>query len=151
MNGRKHVLATSRLAVLAMSITVLIVGTNARGDDQAVWSQHRGNAGSTGVSADTSVKPPLRMVWSYRCDSDTTGDAGAGLTVAGGKVFCNMAMTRSILALDAETGAFCWEFFHRDVHYTHTSTFAAGKLLVWLRTLGRSRLLALVADTGELV
>ncbi|MCA9222877.1 MAG: PQQ-like beta-propeller repeat protein, partial [Planctomycetales bacterium] len=62
-----------------------------------------------------------------------------------------MAMTRSILALDAETGAFCWEFFHRDVHYMQTSSFADGKLLVWLRSLGRSRLVALDADTGELV
>jgi outer membrane protein assembly factor BamB len=116
-----------------------------------VWPQHRGNAGSTGVSTDGAVKPPLRLVWSYRCDSDTTGDAGAGLTVAGGKVFCNMEMTKSILALDAETGAFCWEFFHTDVHYQQTSSFADGKLFVWLRGYGRSTLVALDAETGQTV
>ncbi len=113
------------------------------------WPQHRGNAGGTGVSPDASVKPPLKLVWSYRCDSDTTGDAGAGLTVGGGKVFCNMEMTKSILALDAETGKFCWEFSDRFVHYTQTSSCADGKLFVWLRYSRHSRLVALDVETGK--
>ncbi|MHC4914195.1 MAG: outer membrane protein assembly factor BamB family protein [Planctomycetota bacterium] len=115
------------------------------------WPQHRGNAGGTGVSPDESVKPPLKLLWSYRCDSDTTGDAGAGLTVGGGKVFCNMEMTKSILALDADTGAFCWEFSNRFVHYTQTSSYADGKLFVWLRYSRNSTLVALDADTGKTV
>lgn len=138
------------LTVLA-TLAGLSCGAFVVAEDQSTWSQHRGNAGSTGVSADASVKPPLRMVWSYRCDSDTTGDAGSGLTVGAGKVFCNMAMTRSILAIDAESGAFCWEFFHRDVHYMQTSSFADGKLLVWLRRAGRSKVVALDADNGSVV
>ncbi len=132
-----------------MAIFALCSVVNAQ--DPSTWSQHRGNAGSTGVSADDSVKPPLRMVWSYRCDSDTAGDAGAGLTVGGGKVFCNMAMTRSVLSLDAKTGAFCWEFFHHDVHYMQTSSYDDGKLFVWLRGYGRSALVALNADTGKII
>lgn len=115
----------------------------------STWSQHRGNAGGTGVSTDPSVKPPLRLVWSYRCDSDTSGDAGAGLTVGGGKVFCNMQMTRSILTLDADTGAFCWEFTNNATHYQQTSSYADGRLYVWLRGYGRSSLIALDAQTGK--
>src|SRR5690606_19719147 len=117
-------------SLLALPASVLA------GPEVSAWPQHRGNAGATGVSRDESVKPPLRMVWSYRCDSDTTGDAGAGLTVAGGKVFCNMIMTHSILTLDAETGGFCWEFTHPDMHYQQTSSYADGRLLVWLHRLG---------------
>ena len=68
------------------------------------WPCFKGNPGFTGVSPDTSVKPPLKLLWSYRTDSDTSGDAGAGSTVAGGKVFLPMAKGGSILALDAHTG-----------------------------------------------
>src|SRR5688572_21166853 len=117
----------------------------ASGDQQAIWPQHRGNASGTGVSSDDTVKPPLRLVWSYRADSDTSGDAGAGLTVGGGKVFCNLEMTDSILALDAHSGAFCWEFKNSFVHYQQTSSYADGRLFVWLRGAGRCMLVALDA------
>jgi outer membrane protein assembly factor BamB len=137
---------TALLVVLAATALAGENETRPRGPE---WPQHRGNAGGTGVSADASVKPPLKLVWSYRCDSDTTGDAGAGLTVGGGKVFCNMEMTKSILALDAETGAFCWEFSDRFVHYTQTSSYADGKLFVWLRYSRHSRVVALDAKTGK--
>ncbi len=118
------------ITIFTVTLGVWLISTNVFGAENSTWPQHRGNSGSTGVSADESVKPPLKLAWSYRCDSDTTGDAGAGLTVAGGKVFCNMAMTRSVLALDALTGAFAWECFHHDVHYMQTSSYADGKLFV---------------------
>jgi outer membrane protein assembly factor BamB len=138
------------MKIVVLAAYVLIAGASAIGQEGgSTWPQHRGSPGSTGVSGDNSVRPPLRLKWSYRCDSDTTGDAGAGLTVAGGKVFCNMVMTRSILALDAETGAFAWEYFHNDVHYQQTSSYADGKLFVWLRGYGRSTLVALDAATGK--
>ncbi|MGE3803225.1 MAG: PQQ-binding-like beta-propeller repeat protein [Gemmataceae bacterium] len=133
----------------AMAIICLLASVTHGAETGSTWPQHRGNAGSTGVSLDGSIKPPLRLVWSYRCDSDTSGDAGAGLTVAGRLVFCNMEMTRSIVALDAETGAFRWEFADNDVHYQQTSSYVDGKLLVWLHGFGRSKLVALDAATGK--
>jgi outer membrane protein assembly factor BamB len=58
-------------------------------------------------------------------------------------------MTKSVLALDAATGRFCWEYFHKDMHYQQTSACAEGKVFVWLRAWGRSTLTALDAETGE--
>ena len=84
-----HKLSTGFLTA-AVFLTLLVVAT--AGEEASLWPQHRGNSGSTGVSSDESLKPPFKLVWSYRCDSDTTGDAGAGLTVGGGKVYCNMAL-----------------------------------------------------------
>jgi outer membrane protein assembly factor BamB len=136
-----------------MRLLALVLGllpaSLAAAEKGSIWPQHRGNPGSTGVSPDALIKPPLRLVWSYRCDSDTSGDAGAGLTVGGGLVFGNMEMTRSILALDAETGAFRWEYTHIDVHYQQTSSYADGRLFVWLRGNGRSTLVALDTNTGK--
>lgn len=51
-----------------------------------------------------------------------------------------------ILALDAETGRFCREYAHRDVHYQQTSTFADRRLFVWLRGYGRSTIAAQRVD-----
>lgn len=114
----------------------------------AEWTQYRGE-GATGVSPDASIKPPLKLMWSYRCDSDTSGDACAGSTVAEGKVFTNMAMQRSTLALDAGTGDYCWEYSHRDLDPHTASTCAEGKLFVWAAAYGRSTLVALDVATGK--
>lgn len=73
------------------------------------WPQLKGNSGFTGLSTDDSVKPPLKLVWSYRLDGDASGDAGAGVIVAGGKVFVPVANSHSIVSLDADNGHFCWE------------------------------------------
>src|SRR5207237_622523 len=62
------------------------------------WPAYKGNAGLSGVSADDSIRPPFKLLWSYRLDGDASSDAGAGVTVAGGKVFVNVHNTRSILA-----------------------------------------------------
>src|SRR5262249_48632661 len=61
------------------------------------WPAYKGDAGLSGVSADDSIRPPFKLVWSYRLDGDASSDAGAGVTVAGGKVFVNVSNTRSIL------------------------------------------------------
>ena len=74
------------------------------------WPQLKGNSGFSGLSADDSVKPPLKLLWSYRLDGDASGDAGAGVIVAGGKVFASVANSHSIVALDAHTGRFRWEY-----------------------------------------
>jgi len=43
------------------------------------WPQLKGNSGFTGLSPDDSVKPPLKLVWSYGLDGDASGEAGAGV------------------------------------------------------------------------
>ena len=113
------------------------------------WPQYRGGDGSSGVSPDDSVKPPLKLVWSYRCDSDTSGDACAGSIVAGGKLFTPMAMGKYVLALDALTGRYLWEYGHRDLDPHTTCSYADGKLFVWAHAFGRSTLIALDAATGK--
>src|SRR5690348_13672041 len=97
------------------------------------WPAYKGNAGLTGVSADDSIRPPFKLAWSYRLDGDASSDAGAGVTVAGGKVFVNVHNTRSILALDAATGRFAWEYREAAVGYMTVPTYADGRLYLWLR------------------
>jgi len=129
---------------VVLATTVALAGENGK----AEWPNHRG-AGSAGVSPDTSVKPPLELLWSYRCDSDTSGDACAGPTVGGGMIFTPMAMGRCILALEAHTGRYLWEYPHRDLD-THTAqTYSDGKLFVWTKAYGRSTLVVLNAKTGK--
>lgn len=113
------------------------------------WPQYRGNAGFTGVSTDDTVKPPLKLAWTYRLDGDASGDAGAGVIVGGGKVFVPIHNTRSVLALDARHGRFLWEF--RDVanSYRSVPTYDAGRVFIWQR--GRAKefvIAALDATTG---
>src|SRR6478735_6221464 len=81
------------------------------------WPAYRGDAGLSGVSSDQTIRPPFKLVWSYRLDGDASSDAGAGVTVAGGKVFVNVQNTRSILALDARTGRFAWEYKDTPIGY----------------------------------
>ncbi|MHC4914749.1 MAG: outer membrane protein assembly factor BamB family protein [Planctomycetota bacterium] len=137
-----------RAAIVTVVATLAVTACSAE-PAQSEWPQYRGDAGNTGVSPDTSVKPPLKLVWSYRCDSDTSGDACAGPTVAGGKIFTPMAMGRYILALDAHTGKYLWEYRHRDLDTHAATSYADGMLFVWSHYYGRSTLIALNAETGE--
>ena len=84
-------------------------GSPSESQDLREWPQIKGNSGFTGLSTDNSVKPPLKLLWSYRLDGDASGDAGSGVIVAGGKVFVCVASTHSVVALDAHSGRFCWE------------------------------------------
>ena len=117
------------------------------------WPQLKGNSGFTGLSPDDSVKPPLKLVWSYRLDGDASGDAGAGVIVAGGKVFVPVANSHSIVALDAESGRFCWE--HRDesigqigyLGHAPVPAYHKGRVILWQRRKS-SGVMALDAETG---
>ena len=40
------------------------------------WPGYKGNAGLTGLSRDDSIRPPFKLVWSYRLDGDASSDAG---------------------------------------------------------------------------
>lgn len=121
---------------------------------QSEWPQLKGNSGFTGLSPDDSVKPPLKLLWSYRLDGDASGDAGAGVIVAGGKVFVPVANSHSIVALDAENGRFCWEYRDQEVGWDgylgHTTvpSYDNGRLIFWQR-LKSSGVIALDAETGE--
>jgi formylglycine-generating enzyme required for sulfatase activity/outer membrane protein assembly factor BamB len=89
----------------------------------------------------------LKLLWSYRADGDTSNDAMAGVTVAGRKVFVPVSSTQSILALDADTGRFLWEF--RDSRYAaDPTTYHEGRLYVWMRR-GKNELVALEASDGK--
>lgn len=113
------------------------------------WPAYKGNAGLTGVSSDDSIRPPFKLVWTYRLDGDASSDAGAGVTVAGGKVFINVHNTRSIVALDARTGRFAWEYSDTPIGYMTAPTYADGRLLLWQRHFKKSALVVLDAGTGK--
>jgi outer membrane protein assembly factor BamB len=115
------------------------------------WPQYRGNAGFTGVSADNSVKPPLKLVWSYRLDGDASSDAGAGVTVAGGKVFANVHNTRSIVALNASSGRFEWEYKQSAVGYRNVPTYSNGRLILWQRQPKKHAIIVLDSADGKLL
>src|SRR6476646_4200436 len=109
------------------------------------WPAYKGNAGLTGLSRDDRIRPPFKLVWSYRLDGDASSDAGAGVTVAGGKVFVNVHNTRSILALDAATGRFAWEYAGASIGYLTVPTFADGRLFLWLRQRKKAAVVVLDA------
>lgn len=118
------------------------------------WPQLKGNSGFTGLSPDDTVKPPLKLVWSYRLDGDASGDAGAGVIVAGGKVFASVANSHSLVALDADNGRFCWE--HRDqtigqigyLGHAPVPAYHDGHVILWQKRRS-SGVTALDAETGK--
>lgn len=113
------------------------------------WPAYRGDAGLSGVSGDQTIRPPFKLIWSYRLDGDASSDAGAGATVAGGLVFVNVHNTRSILALDARTGRFVWEYKETAIGYMTVPTYADGKLFLWQRQPKKAALVVLDAVTGK--
>src|SRR5262249_23525578 len=109
------------------------------------WPAYKGNAGLTGLSSDDTIMPPFKLAWTYRLDGDASSDAGAGVTVAAGKVFINVHNTRSILALDARTGQFAWEYRESSIGYMTAPTYADGKLFLWLRQRKKAAIVVLDA------
>jgi outer membrane protein assembly factor BamB len=115
------------------------------------WPGYKGNGGLTGVSTDTSIRPPFKLLWTYRLDGDFSSDAGAGVTVADGKLFANIHNTRSILAIDAQTGRFAWEYKDSPVGYKTVPTYADGRLLLLERQHRTAAVIALDAASGKLL
>ncbi|MEX0702519.1 MAG: PQQ-binding-like beta-propeller repeat protein [Planctomycetales bacterium] len=144
------------LAVLAALLHVAA----ARGDEPSSnrdnaparrfeWPQYKGNVGQTGVSPDDSVKPPLALRWSYRMDGDASYDAGAGLIVGGGRVYSNVYNSRSLIALDADSGAFLWELDDAKLtHYT-APAYADEKLVLWIRDWHKNTSALVVLDARD--
>lgn len=129
-------------------IGTLVTGVPAQ--EMHEWPLYRGNAGFTGVTLDDSIKPPLKLVWSYRLDGDASSDAGAGVTVAGKKVFVNVSNTYSIIALNADTGRWEWEYKETRVGYMNVPSYHDGRLFLWQREQGKAfAVLTLDASTGK--
>ena len=150
-------LPTMRLVVWGL-VNLCFLSTLTAAEKQRFhdWPQLKGNAGFTGLSPDDTVKPPLKLLWSYRLDGDSSGDAGAGLIVGQGKVFAISANSHSIVALDADSGHFCWE--HRDptigyagyIGHMTVPAYDNGRVLLWQRN-NTSAVTALDAETGSVV
>lgn len=126
------------------------LGSAAEGLPRHEWPQFQGGPGHAGLSPDETVKPPFRLLWSYRLDGDASGDAGGGLTVGGGLVYVSVVNTRSLVALDADTGRLRWEYADSYPGYKDVPSYANGRLILWERTR-KPRVLALEAATGKVL
>jgi outer membrane protein assembly factor BamB len=139
------------MTLLSCAVLALITAQPAAAQplNGAEWPGYKGNAGLTGVSTDDTIRPPFKLVWTYRLDGDASSDAGAGVTVAGGKVFVNIHNTRSILALDARTGQFAWEYRDTPIGYMTAPTYADGRLFLLQRHFKKAGLVVLDANSGK--
>lgn len=138
-------------ALLPFVVAALVTGQGAVSTPLSgpEWPAYKGDAGVTGLSGDDTIRPPFKLAWTYRLDGDASSDAGAGVTVAGGKVFVNVHNTRSIVALDAGTGRFAWEYREAAVGYKTVPTYADGRLFLWLRQPKKAAVVVLDAATGK--
>lgn len=111
------------------------------------WAQFKGNSGFTGVSTE-EVKPPLKLLWSTTIGADGSGDTGGGCTIAGGRVFVVMESARTLMALDAATGARLW--LYRQPHISLSVASSSGDLVyLWMRRSTIHYVVALDAATGK--
>ena len=116
------------------------------------WPLYQGGPGFAGVSPDKTVKPPFKLVWSYRMDGDASGDAGGGVTVAGGLVYVNVLNTRSLLAIDAVSGRLRWTYDKTYLGYRTVPSYANGRLFLWERgRKSKPGVMALDAATGRVL
>src|SRR5688572_14215449 len=130
-------------------LTALVVASQAAPEAPLTgpeWPEYMAHAGA---SADASIRPPFKLLWTYRLDGDASSDAGAGVVVAGGKVFVNAHNTRSILALDARTGRFAWEYRDKAIGYMTAPTYADGRLFLLQRQAKKAAIVVLDAATGK--
>lgn len=137
--------------ILLPLLAAFVVGQVPAAPVGTEWPSYKGDIGLTGVSSDATIRPPFKLLWTYRLDGDFSSDAGAGLTVAAGRLFANIHNTRSILALDAITGRFIWEFKERPIGYMTAPTYADGRLLLLERTHRTAGVVALDAANGKLL
>jgi len=129
-----------------MSFIFLLWMYEINGDDKPdaenfEWSMGRGNPGLTGVSSDTSVKPPFRRRWAYLTPA---ANCKAELCVTAGRVFV-ISSKGPILALDADTGKLCWVRLDLGINYTRSAPSCDGTRAFFLVN---KELQALDAATG---
>ena len=93
----------------------------------AEWRSAGGDMGYSAVSADTKLKPPLKIKWRTRVWNSAKGP----VIVAAGMVF-QTGRTGQLVALDAETGEVIWRTRHSNkvVESRPAAVYADGKLLV---------------------
>ena len=150
----KYSLAALALGLYGLSAIFCPAQDSANKQNLYEWPQLKGNPGFTGLSPDDSIKPPLKLLWSYRLDGDASGDAGAGVIVGGGKVFVSVANSNSIVVLDAESGKFQWEYINDAIGqigylgHAPVPAYHQGHLVLWHKR-NASRVVVLDADTGK--
>jgi len=130
---------------LALSVTLLAAAGCASG--AAVvheWPMVAGDAGWTGYSPDSRVKPPFRLKWVVKTESCLK----SGAVVAGGRVFLK-SFQGPLLCFDAETGSLLWEREHNLGFYKNTPPSSDGQR-VFIRDR-RKDLLALEVSSGKLL
>lgn len=137
------------LWAIALALAAAFAGEGAPAVHE--WPQWHGDAGNTCVSSDPAVKPPFKLVWSYRLDSDGSGDAGSGVIVAGGLVYAYSYSSGTFVALDAETGELRWEYYAPDLSYSSVPAYESGRLFLTRNAHGRRGVVALEAKTAKVL
>jgi outer membrane protein assembly factor BamB len=128
------------------------------------WHTAAGDMGYSGVSPDTTIRPPFRIKWRTRIWSTCK----SGVIVADGKVFAAGRMGQ-LTALDAETGDIVWQRRYDNLipnekvtPIRHASALGEGKLFFSVadsETLSRKRhierlfgaTIAVDPDGGDLI
>jgi outer membrane protein assembly factor BamB len=145
---RRHFCQTASAGLFAATFALPSPADEGRSKHE--WPQFQGGPGHAGWSPDETIRPPFKLLWSYRLDGDASGDAGGGVTVGGGLVFVSVLNTRSLVALDADTGRLRWEYADTYPGYKDVPSYSSGRLLLWERTK-KPRVLALEAATGKVL
>ena len=135
---------------MLIAACILALGSAFAAENAHEWPQFKGGPGFTGYSPDDSVKPPFKLLWEFRTDGDGTGDAGGGVLVAEGKVFCLVTMTESVLAIDADTGEFLWETVCKGLFGRLSISYDDGRVFAWSGK-NRNVVTALDAKDGKVL
>lgn len=115
------------------------------------WPVYRGDPGYSGLAKDNSIKPPLKLLWSYRMDSDTSGDANSGPIIGDGKLYQSTYMERSVVAIDSENGSFCWEYVNKFINSKTILGYYQKKVYIWIKKRHRVEVICLNSSTGKQV
>lgn len=110
------------------------------------WPMYKGGAGYSGYSAESIVvKPPLKLVWSYRLDSRCY----ASPVIGAGRIFIFQEDLGALTALDAESGRLLWESAGVGGGGRTGPAYSNGKVFTYGK--GERSVVALDAATGKIV
>jgi len=137
-NIRKNVIGAALFCIIAVSV----LHAQKDAEKKHEWPFAGGNHGLTGVSPDTSVKPPFKRKWAYLTPS---GRITAVPCAAAGRIYISMT-EGGILALDAETGILCWKRLDLNTGFNWPGSSCDGKRVYHRQ---KNILRALDAETGK--
>ncbi|HUV39579.1 MAG TPA: PQQ-binding-like beta-propeller repeat protein, partial [Planctomycetota bacterium] len=123
-----------------LAALVVFAGGAAQAAD---WPAFMGGPGRTGEAADSSIRPPLKLLWRFRTDGSVRGSICVVDRVA-------YACSRDgcVYALDAKTGRLLWRKQLGGLERA-TPSVAHGKVFVVLNAYKDCKVYALDAKTGE--